>query len=44
MTKVDSTSPPRPRKARKPQKPQKPHKDFPLCAHSNGQWCKKVKG
>ena len=22
----------------------KPHKDFPLTAHRNGQWCKKVRG
>ena len=25
-------------------KPAKPSRDFPLFAHDNGQWCKKVKG
>lgn len=25
-------------------KPAKPRKDYPLFAHRNGQWCKKVKG
>lgn len=25
-------------------KPGKPHVDFPLTAHSNGQWCKKIRG
>ena len=24
-------------------KPTKPHRDFPLTAHPNGQWCKKVR-
>ena len=30
----------------KPRKdlPPKPHPDFPLTAHRNGQWCKKVRG
>lgn len=31
-------------KKRKRQKPEKPHPDFPLTAHRNGQWCKKVRG
>ncbi|MEZ6133078.1 MAG: hypothetical protein R3C59_30780, partial [Planctomycetaceae bacterium] len=25
-------------------KPEKPHPDFPLIAHNNGQWCKKIRG
>jgi len=37
MTKVNSTA------RRKPVKPSKPSKDYPLTAHPNGQWCKKVR-
>jgi hypothetical protein len=25
-------------------KPQKPYPSFPLTAHPNGQWCKKIRG
>src|ERR1035437_3314661 len=30
--------------ARKTKKPPKPNKSFPLTAHNNGQWCKKIRG
>lgn len=26
------------------QKPSKPYPSFPLTAHLNGQWCKKIRG
>jgi hypothetical protein len=29
---------------KKRDKPPKPHKGFPLTAHDNGQWCKKIRG
>ena len=25
-------------------RPAKPYKEFPIFAHSNGQWCKKIQG
>jgi len=28
----------------KRQKPKKPHPSFPLTAHANGQWCKRIRG
>jgi len=28
----------------KRKKPKKPHRSFPLTAHNNGQWCKKIRG
>ena len=29
---------------KKPGKPSKPNPTFPLTAHANGQWCKKIRG
>jgi hypothetical protein len=29
-------------KSRKSKKPKKPYRGFPLTAHSNGQWCKRI--
>ena len=26
------------------EKPRKPYPSFPLTAHNNGQWCKKIRG
>ena len=31
-------------KPRRPKKPSKPYPSFPLTAHNNGQWCKKIRG
>ena len=28
----------------KPAKPRKPYPAFPLTAHTNGRWCKKIRG
>lgn len=33
-----------PRSAQKTRKPQKPYPSYPLTAHNNGQWCKKIRG
>jgi len=29
---------------KRPTKPSKPYPSFPLTAHNNGQWCKKIRG
>ena len=29
---------------RRRRKPRKPYSSFPLTAHNNGQWCKKIRG
>ncbi len=31
-------------KANLKRKPKKPYPSFPLTAHPNGQWCKKIRG
>lgn len=31
-------------RSRRPKKPSKPFPSFPLTAHNNGQWCKKIRG
>ena len=31
-------------KPKSKQKPKKPYAGFPLTAHPNGQWCKKIRG
>ena len=31
-------------KAKPSKKPAEPHPGFPLTAHPNGQWCKKIRG
>lgn len=40
----DSTASSSRGKSRKPQKPGKPNPKYPLFAHQNGQWAKKIKG